>query len=48
MKTTKNTQQDQFIVNEFNFSGETRLSFFAILTNVKIDKGGGGGQTLLS
>jgi outer membrane protein assembly factor BamA len=43
----KTRSKEKFVVNEINFSGNANLSNIAILTNVKIDKGGGGGQNIL-
>jgi hypothetical protein len=45
MKTTKNDSNGQVVTNEVNLNGKTSFSTFAILTNVKIDKRGGGGQS---
>jgi prepilin-type N-terminal cleavage/methylation domain-containing protein len=40
----KTTNKEQFVVNGISFAGNANLSNISILTNVKIDKGGGGGR----
>jgi prepilin-type N-terminal cleavage/methylation domain-containing protein/prepilin-type processing-associated H-X9-DG protein len=40
----KTTSKEQFVVNGISFAGDANLSNVAILTNVKIDKWGGGGR----
>jgi hypothetical protein len=44
MKTTKNIQLEQIVINEINFSCEVTPYIFTNLTDVKIGKTGGGGQ----
>ncbi|MDR2346368.1 MAG: DUF1559 domain-containing protein [Planctomycetaceae bacterium] len=45
MKTTKNIQLEQIVINEINFSCEVTPYIFTNLTDVKIGKTGGGGKT---
>jgi hypothetical protein len=40
----KTTNKEQFVVNEISFAGNANLSNVSILTDVKIDKGGGGAE----
>jgi hypothetical protein len=43
----KTTSKEQFVVNGISFAGDANLSNVAILTDVKIGRGGGGGQNKL-
>jgi hypothetical protein len=42
----KTTNKEQFVVNGIGFAVNANLSNVAILTDVKIGNGGGGGQNI--
>jgi hypothetical protein len=42
----KTANKIQFVVNENRFDGNVSLPNFPVLPNVKIGKGGGGGQDI--